>query len=61
MSSRSAAAVVVAGLIAGGFCLVGSLLPFRPDAISERAWGNAWGMIGLLTGVLVAKRITKVT
>jgi len=49
-------AALLAGLITGTICFAGSLLPFRPDVLSERSWGNAWGLVGMAVGIALAKR-----
>jgi hypothetical protein len=48
-------AALLAGVIAGTICFVGSWLPFRPDAWSERTWSNAWGLVGMFVGIAAAR------
>jgi hypothetical protein len=44
MRTTALTRALIAGLITVGFCIVGDLITFRPQAISERAWGMAWAM-----------------
>jgi hypothetical protein len=36
-----------------------TMTPFRPDAMSERNWGSLWAIVGMILGMVVAKRLAK--
>jgi hypothetical protein len=59
MRSTAFTAALTAGLITVGFCIAGDFVPFRPNAMSERAWHTAWTMFGMIVGIVAAQRIAK--
>ena len=59
MKSTAFTRALIAGLVAVSFCIAGDLIPFRPDAMSERAWGMAWAMAGMTLGIAASRRLAK--
>lgn len=59
MKSTLFTRAIICGLITVGVCIAGNVIPFRPEAVTERAWGMGWAIAGMTIGVGVARILAK--